>query len=62
MLTNRILPVKYNEPTNAYEARCTRCEQLVYQLAAESPALLFMKPPQVWPHKCLGPADEDEDD
>jgi hypothetical protein len=49
---HRVLPVRYHEPTMAYEARCPDCKEMAFMLTLEYQQALGLKVPFLAPHDC----------
>ena len=54
MTKHRVLPVRLNQATLAYEARCPDCGQLAFMLTLEYQQALQLRVPFLAPHECQG--------
>lgn len=52
MTKHRTLPVRYQEATCAYEARCPTCGELAFMLTLEWRQVLGLRVPLLAPHEC----------
>lgn len=52
MTRHKVLAVRYNDATMAYEARCPQCKEMAFMLTLEYQQGLQLKVPFLAPHEC----------
>lgn len=52
MTKHRVLAVRFNDATLAYEARCPDCKELAFMLTLEYQQALQLRVPLLAPHEC----------